>query len=94
MVKILTQEEIESLLEVIDNEKIIQGCELIFLGKRYQHYKNKQIYIPIEFVKIQLNNEWVNGITYIKSPSCGLKFVRPCEEFLQKFILTDKDKNT
>jgi len=51
--------------------------------RRYQHYKNKQIYTIVSTCKIQLNDIWVCGIEYTNES--GMKFVRPKIEFMKKF---------
>ena len=59
---------------------------MIKLNQKYQHYKNKQSYITIDFCKIQENDEWVKAVIYRPENEDGL-FVRFYTEFEEKFTL-------
>jgi len=60
---------------------------MIKLNQKYQHYKNKQFYITIDFCKIQENDEWVKAVIYKPENEDGL-FVRAYHEFEKKFTLS------
>lgn len=57
---------------------------MIKLHKQYKHYKNQEIYIPINFCKIQENDVWVKAVIY-KPNNCDELFVRTYKEFEEKF---------
>ena len=61
---------------------------MIEINTPYQHYKNKEIYIPLNFCKIQENDIWVKAIIYRPSNSNEL-FVRTIKEFEEIFSKID-----
>jgi len=59
---------------------------MLQLNQTYTHYKNKELYITINFCKIQENDIWVKAVIY-KPADCDELFVREYKEFEEKFIL-------
>ena len=57
---------------------------MIELNKTYIHYKNKKLYTPLSFCKIQENDIWVKAVIY-KPNDCEELFVRNYKEFKEKF---------
>ncbi len=55
----------------------------MILNEKYKHYKNQEIYIPINFCKIQENDLWIEAVIY-KTTTNEL-FVRSKKEFMAKF---------
>lgn len=53
------------------------------LNVQYQHYKNGLSYTPINFCKIQENDQWIEAVIY-KTTNNEL-FVRTLKEFEEKF---------
>ena len=90
MADILSQEEIKALLEVIEDNKDTEiklpSTSAVILGEQYEHYKTKDLYVPIDLAFIQIDDKWVDAVIYIEVGS-GVKYVRTVEEFVEKFQL-------
>ena len=92
----LTAEEIKELMEIFDDdynksEETAANSfskDDILLGGEYEHYRNKNLYVPIDFAEIQINNEWVDAVIYIAVGN-NIKYVRSVDEFMLKFELTE-----
>lgn len=70
----------KDLIELEQKEKLIQ--------EYMQHVNNKKWYKIIDFCKIQIDNNWVDGIIYVSADDVDeekQKFVRTVDEFLLKF---------
>jgi len=54
------------------------------IGEKFTHYKKGGEYVVISYGLIQVNNEWVDAVAYIKVGD-DKKFFRILKEFKEKF---------
>lgn len=59
----------------------------IKVGVKYTHYKNKNLYTPIDFCKNQIKDRWIDCVIYIDE--VGNKYTRDILEFKEKFSLQE-----
>jgi len=59
----------------------------------WRHYNNNKDYKVIDYCKVQINDEWVEGVVYCAMDHDS-KYVRPIDEFIEKFehALPDEDE--
>lgn len=58
----------------------------------WRHYGNDKHYRVIDYCKIQINDQWVEGVIYCTTDHDS-KYVRPIDEFIEKFehAIPDED---
>jgi len=56
----------------------------------YIHYKNRKIYYVIDTCKIQINDEWKDGVIYVGAEN-DEKYVRDMDDFIKKFKYIGKE---